>query len=197
MRRPAVALLLLLCAPVVAVVHGCAVVAGIVPPDTSPAKQHCVDGIEDFDETDIDCGGKDCLACGGAPCTTNDDCQSGGCTAGTCVAPNCDDGVFDGYESSLDCGDPRGAAVGCPLCDNGLHCFNGCNCQSAFCDPTTQACAGGTPNCDLCADGIVDGGETDRDCGGPTNCPRCAAGQKCASGTDCTSGTCDAGGACS
>jgi hypothetical protein len=190
MRGLATAPLLLVCAAVGATVHGCAIVAGIEPPNTDPAKQHCVDGIKDYDERDIDCGGKDCLACGGAACTANGECQSGGCSGGLCVEPNCSDGVFDGYESSLDCGDPRGAAVGCPLCDEGVHCYNGCNCATAYCDPTTNACGGGTPNCDSCADGVEDGEETDIDCGGPTMCPRCLTGQKCMTGSDCASGAC-------
>jgi len=190
MRALTAAPLLVIWAAVAAVVHGCALVAGIEPPDESPSKRHCVDGVKDADETDIDCGGKDCLACGGAACTLNADCQSGGCATGVCVEPSCSDGVFDGYESSLDCGDPRSFAVGCQLCQDGLHCFNGCNCQSGYCNPSTQACGGGTPNCDLCADGVQDGAETDRDCGGASVCPRCLTGQKCAVDTDCASGTC-------
>jgi hypothetical protein len=176
---------------------GCAQVGGISVPDTSPAKQHCIDGIKDEDETDIDCGGADCLACGGAACSSDGACQSGACVSGACRLPTCTDGIFDGYESSLDCGDPRAVTVGCPLCSDGYNCFNGCNCQSAYCDPGTSTCAEsptGAPNCHHCTDGVVDFDETALDCGGAT-CPGCAAGQACKTGTDCASGTC-AGTAC-
>ena len=47
--------------------------------------------------------------------------------------------------------------------------------------------------CSLCADGLVNGGETDRDCGGL--CEPCEAGQSCSLGDDCISGVC-LGGAC-
>jgi hypothetical protein len=126
-----------------------------------------VDGKKDADEEDIDCGGHDCLACGKAPCQADTDCQSGSCSGGTCRAPSCSDGVFDGYESSLDCGDPRGTTVGCPLCSLGVHCFNGCNCQSGYCDPSSNLCATAqiAPNCNHCTDGVQDSDETGVDCG--------------------------------
>jgi hypothetical protein len=174
---------------------GCALVAGLSSPDTSPSKQHCVDGVKDADEVDIDCGGKDCLACAGAACSSAGECQSDGCVNGTCSAPTCSDGVFDGYESSLDCGDPRGTLVGCPLCDDGSTCFNGCNCTSGFCDPGSGTCAvspEGTLNCDFCKDGVKDGMESDVDCGG-TTCPACAAGKHCGAASDCASMACSAG----
>jgi hypothetical protein len=171
-----------------ALTYGCATIAGIEPPDTSPAKQHCVDGKRDDGETDIDCGGPDCLTCGGDPCTADAECQSGSCAVTKCVEPTCSDGVFDGYESSLDCGDPRGAAVDCTLCSLGDHCFNHCNCASSFCDPSTSLCADGTPSCNNCTDGVTDHNETDVDCGGLTACPRCGDGKKCVSDADCVTG---------
>lgn len=187
MRRIAVAIVAL-----VALVHGCALVAGIQLPDSDPSLRHCVDGTKDDGETNIDCGG-DCLACGDAGCTASSECQSGTCTSGVCAVPTCSNGVFDGYESSLDCGDPRGAAVGCLGCQDGLHCYNGCNCASSFCDLSTNTCAEGTPNCDTCADGVQDNTESDIDCGGTgmPMCPRCVSGQTCTMGSDCVSGTCN------
>jgi hypothetical protein len=180
-----------------AAANGCANVAGITTPDTNPAKQHCVNGIKDQDETDIDCGGKDCLACGSAACKADGECQSAACSAGKCKHPTCSDGVWDGYESSLDCGDPRGVAVGCSPCGLGVNCFNGCNCQSAFCDPDSSTCAespSGALNCDYCKDGVLDADEGDVDCGGTTpGCPRCAPGKRCAAATDCASVACNAG----
>jgi hypothetical protein len=147
--------------------YGCAQIAGIDAADTTPSKQHCVNGVRDKDEQDIDCGGKDCLACGGAPCTSGAQCQSNACSGGKCNPPTCSDGVFDGYESSVDCGDPRGTLVNCALCSTGDHCFNNCNCATGYCDPSSHTCADGTPACDYCADGVLDRGETGIDCGGP------------------------------
>jgi len=166
-----------------ALVHGCALVAGIQDADTSASKQHCIDGKRDADEVDIDCGGNDCGACGGAACTQDSDCQSGSCASGKCAEPTCSDGVWDGYESSLDCGDPRGALIMCTLCAVGEHCWNGCNCDSGFCDPSSSTCQSGTPNCDMCADGVKDGTETGVDCGGT-----CATmkGKPCPDGAGCT-----------
>jgi hypothetical protein len=179
-------------------VYGCANVAGLSAPDTDPAMQHCADGIRDADEVDIDCGGKDCLACAGATCSSGAECESATCTGDLCATPTCTDGVFDGYESWRDCGDPRGAAVACPLCADGVHCFNGCNCMSSYCDPVSQTCEespNGTLNCDYCTDGVKDGNETDVDCGGVamSTCPACASGKRCTQASDCASMTCTAG----
>ncbi len=152
----------------------CATVAGIEGANTDPSKQHCVNGIRDHGETDVDCGGPDCLACGGAPCMEDAACQTGTCTDQKCAIATCSDGVWDGYESSLDCGDPRGALIHCSLCAIGAHCFNGCNCESGFCDPTTGTCESGPPSCDTCADGVKNGDETGVDCGG--SCKTCPGG---------------------
>jgi hypothetical protein len=47
------------------------------------------------------------------------------------------------------------------------------------------------PPDDLCFDRILDGDETDLDCGG--SCLTCAGGAACSAGEDCQSGACDAG----
>jgi hypothetical protein len=177
--------------------YGCTAVAGLSSPNTDPAVQHCVDGIRDADELDIDCGGKDCLACGGEACAGDGDCESATCTGGTCALPTCSDGVFDGSESWRDCGDPRGALVACPLCAIGVHCFNGCNCETGYCDPGSQTCQttpDGTLNCDYCKDGVKDRDESDLDCGGAMGmCPGCAARKHCNVASDCASMACNAG----
>lgn len=49
---------------------------------------HCNNGIQDADETGIDCGGADCAAC-----------------------PSCTDGILNGSETGIDCGGPD-----CPAC---------------------------------------------------------------------------------
>jgi len=46
----------------------------------------CEDGIENGDETDIDCGGEDCEGCEiGQKCYDNEDCKSKSCKNGICV----------------------------------------------------------------------------------------------------------------
>ncbi len=47
-----------------------------------------------------------------------------------------------------------------------------------------------------CWDGIRNGNESDVDCGGITECPRCGIGQLCTLDVDCANGLCD-GGRCS
>ena len=69
----------------------------------------CSDGIQDYNETDFDCGHAEgywilgclsrvtCPACAdGKKCAAGTDCLSGRCAAGTCVAPALDGGVVDG-----------------------------------------------------------------------------------------------------
>lgn len=56
-------------------------------------------------------------------------------------------------------------------------------------------CAAGrcaaAPPADTCADRVLDGDETDLDCGG--SCGTCPGGARCASGDDCQTGACDGG----
>jgi hypothetical protein len=40
-----------------------------------------------------------------------------------------------------------------------------------------------------CSNGIKDGAETDKDCGGG-QCPACTGGQACVADSDCDSGSC-------
>ncbi len=186
-RRAATGALAIAAIAAVIAAHGCNIIAGIEAPDNTPAKQQCINGVRDADETDIDCGGPTCLKCGGDACQSDEECQTGACLLGNCRLPTCTDTVWDGYESSVDCGDPRGE---CPLCADGLHCWNGCNCQSKFCNPETHLCeepANGA-NCDACKDGVKDSGETDVDCGG--RCSKCGDGRSCSIDDNCQSGHC-------
>jgi hypothetical protein len=56
--------------------------------------------------------------------------------------------------------------------------------------PTSTAAASGAAP--TCSDGIMNGSETDTDCGGGT-CPKCAAGRMCAVPSDCISNVCTGG----
>ncbi len=118
----------------------------------------CNDGIQNGNETGIDCGGN-CPACP----TCNDGIRNGNETGidcgGNCPAcPTCNDGIQNGSETGIDCG---GNCTACPTCNDGLQ--NG--------SETGVDCGGNCPACTTCNDGIQNGGETGIDCGG--NCPAC------------------------
>ncbi len=59
----------------------------------------CTNGVKDGDETDVDCGGSLCGACGsGKTCLARRDCTSLVCLNGTCSTEiGCSDGTREGY----------------------------------------------------------------------------------------------------
>ena len=73
----------------------------------------CDDGIQNGNETGVDCGG-DCAAC-----------------------PTCDDGIQNGNETGVDCG---GDCAACPTCDDGIQ--NG-NETGVDCGGDCAPCGGG------------------------------------------------------
>jgi hypothetical protein len=95
---------------------------------------HCQDNQKDADETDVDCGGSTCPACGpGLQCAHPSDCSTGFChhicqcvTDATCPAknvclagmcfPHCQDNRQDLDETGIDCGGAD--CPQCPLCSN-------------------------------------------------------------------------------
>ncbi|MCB9594898.1 MAG: hypothetical protein H6719_19405 [Sandaracinaceae bacterium] len=157
--------------------------SGVCDPTSSTCiAAGCDDGIQNGDETDLDCGGS-CTGCDdGDSCTVHADCTSGYCSATTmtCATPTCTDGVTNGMEIGVDCG---GGA--CPGCGDGGPCLSGTDCASGICDGTTETCSAPT-----CTDGVMNGAETDVDCGGGT-CTACMDGGSCTTATDCLSGRCD------
>jgi len=71
---------------------------------TAPAPANCNNGVKNSGETDIDCGGANCVPCDdGKTCVANADCWSGSCMGGRCVA-SCTDGAKNGSETDVDCG---------------------------------------------------------------------------------------------
>ena len=143
----------------------------------------CMDGVLNQDETDIDCGGTLCGGCrDGAACLVDGDCSALGatCDSGSCVS--CADRVRNRDETDLDCG---GAT--CPACAPGLMCSVDADCASNICDGPTMRC-----NAPGCGDGVLNGAETDLDCGGGS-CLGCDTGEMCLAGRDCLSGVCTAG----
>ncbi|NNE29369.1 MAG: hypothetical protein HKN16_07020, partial [Saprospiraceae bacterium] len=126
----------------------------------------CTDGIQNGSETDVDCGGPDCPACP----TCTDGVQNGNETGIDCggpdcpACPTCNDGVQNGSETGVDCGGPDCPA--CPTCNDGVQ--NG--------NETDVDCGGSDcPACPTCSDGVQNGNETGVDCGGP-DCAACPTG---------------------
>jgi hypothetical protein len=174
--------------------------------------RHCTDGARDNDETDVDCGGGACARCAaGFKCADRDDCVSGVCgSKGTCSAATCTDNVQNSptdsvsklpvAEVAVDCGGAcarceagttvvYGPAVATPqaaaACASGV--LSDKYCLDADCTEYEIVCLDPT-----CWDGVRNGTETGRDCGGP--CLPCAtARQDCSADGDCTSGLCSGG----
>ena len=127
------------------------------------------------------------LAVGSGSCTvpsfgfrdeaaTADDAGADGAAEAAAPQDHCLDGQQDENETGLDCGGS------CPGCAPGLGCAQNTDCQSSV-------CANGSCSQPTCSDGVLNGDETERDCGG-TRCPKCAPGQGCKVDTDCSSGAC-------
>jgi hypothetical protein len=112
---------------------------------------------------------------GGARCKLGSDCLTGVCLAnGYCSATaTCFDGVQNGTETGKDCG---GSCA--QRCAVGAGCASGHDCVTGVCAAASGLCV--APSC---ADGVLNGGETDTDCGGP--CPGCGDGKKCTTVADC------------
>lgn len=141
--------------------------------------EHCTNGVQDEDESDVDCGGS-CAPCDdGQGCLVDEDCLAGYCEAGVCVAPSCSDGVLNGRETGIDCGG---------LCD---PCLIGEPCRDDS-DCTSRYCFNGYCQEASCSDYRRNQDESDVDCGG-SSCPACADGMGCEGDTDCESGHCEYG----
>ena len=147
----------------------------------------CANGMQDEDETGVDCGGPTCPDCCplDAGCGGPTDCDSGICNAisATCVADDCHDGMRDDAETDVDCGGGT-----CPACGAGKACHSPGDCTNFLCNQTTETCVA-----DPCLDGVKDQSETDTDCGGLC-VQKCKNGGGCNTPNDCVSGaTCSAG----
>jgi hypothetical protein len=149
------------------------------PVDSGPVGPTCVDGRMNGDETDVDCGGSRCEACGvNGGCRVDGDCVSGTrCEGGFCRTPICANGMLDPGEVAIDCGGD------CPGCADGTACTTGEDCRSGRCEAGV---------CTSCSDGVRNGDETDTDCGGAT-CAACGGGRVCLAPSDCRSGECTGG----
>ena len=135
--------------------------------------------IKDGSESGIDCGGDAPRRCQlSAECDEDSDCESGNCVLSVCMEPDpaeqCWSNAQDGLETCVDAGGPvcRSFGLACPEgegcsetsdCRTGLHCFE-------------NVCAS-------CSNGIIDGDESDVDCG--VICGACADGGACTSNEQC------------
>jgi hypothetical protein len=194
------------CAVAVLCLAACSFPEFRVPAETGTS---CADGLQNGQETGVDCGGPSCAACptcddelrngdesdvdcGGAcssRCEMNQRCREGADCASrvcneqfVCEPPSCQDRVRNGSETGVDCG---GACEGC---GNGSACQGNDDCTDRRCQEGVCVSAG-------CTDGLVNGHESDLDCGG-SECAPCKPGGKCDRAEDCDSGICNAAGTC-
>lgn len=110
---------------------------------TTPGSDHCTNGLQDDQETDIDCGGTECGKClDGKACIRNDDCfggaLGGACENNVCKTPNCTDNTTNGGETDVDCGGST-----CAKCTIGKKCNAASDCQSGLCNTGTCDCPPG------------------------------------------------------
>jgi len=112
--------------------------------EAGASESTCNDGIQNGDETGVDCGGSNCP---------------------NCSEPTCNDGIQNGYETGVDCGGSNCPSCSEPTCNDGIQNGDetGVDCGGSNC-----------PNCSepTCNDGIQNGDETGVDCGG--SCTPCA-----------------------
>jgi hypothetical protein len=137
----------------------------------------CEDGIQNGDETGVDCGGALCVPCPPPTCfdgvwnglETGVDC--GGPLCAPCAMASCSDGIQNQGEEGIDCGGPCSTICPIPSCtdgvqnqgETGIDCGGPC---PTICPPAS------------CNYGVLNNGETWIDCGGPcpTVCPACDDG---------------------
>ncbi|QDE70995.1 hypothetical protein BHS05_30480 [Myxococcus xanthus] len=151
-------------------------------------QNHCNTGVQDADESGIDCGGKDCAKCKvKARCAVGADCASGVSNGTFCVLSSCQDDKKSGDETDVDCG----GSV-CARCDIRMECKQNSDCmlrggaerRPLYCEK--YGSDDGLCQPSWCDNGKKDLNETDVDCGGP--CAPCSEGKKCYQQSDCAAG---------
>ena len=148
------------------------------------AANSCVDQKQDGTETDVDCGGGTCPACGvGKKCMIDTDCASSACdiTSKTCVASQCQDGQKDGNETDIDCGGGI-----CQACAVGKRCLVNSDCTSNVCDPTLKVCDSPAAACSATT---VSNCVLTQTSSGNTDTGTCSAGYSGSCSYSCSSGT--------
>jgi hypothetical protein len=145
------------------------------------ARATCTDGIKDGNETDVDCGGVDCVPCAtGKACLVNSDCIQGeSCQAGICM-------VNGGG------GCPCNLQHAKPSCPNGVCAIASCDAGHADCNlNTNDGCevilTSDSLNCGACGT-VCPTGATCQN--GVCQKPGCRSSADCAVGQACVNGVC-------
>jgi len=118
---------------------------------------------------------------GGAGVCIVEDCPAGPCESAACEGGEC---AREPMAQGVPCSDSGGQ-----LCDGSGRCVQ---CLTAAECEGSDSCVGSVCVLELCANGAIDGDETDIDCGGAT-CPPCTLAAACQASDDCESGFCDSG----
>ena len=146
------------------------------------------DGVKNGDETDRDCGGAKASKCSPAQgCSVDGDCQNVRCDQASkrCSQPSADDGLRNRDETGVDCGGPTTPRK----CPPGQGCAGDGDCNATRCGVTARTCDPPTAT-----DGLLNGGESDVDCGGAptgaTQAPACIEGKTCKVDGDCADPYC-------
>ena len=144
----------------------------------------CKDGVQNGDETAKDCGGS-CGGCAiGATCKLDSDCAAPVERSLLERALRCyvrTDGVQTGDETDKRSRRQLRAAD----CAVGQACVANADCAL----PLSGHCSGNKCIAAACNDGVQNGSETDKDCGGSCAAD-CPTGDACAGDADCASGVC-------
>ncbi|MDP4012134.1 MAG: hypothetical protein Q8R00_00815 [Candidatus Nanoarchaeia archaeon] len=152
---------------------------------------HCSNNIWDSDESDVDCGGFSCSPCADTfSCWENFDCSSSFCY----TDPNT---MNSRIQAGLYPGGTRPQPISSNIQYQGV-------CQSIqttqtyptfgsipYIPPTTTTTTSPAPTTQplpqSCTDGVMNGYESDVDCGGPS-CNACALSKTCNTDSDCITG---------
>ncbi len=142
----------------------------------------CDDKVRNGTEPWPDCGA-DCpkQCANGRPCAVDGDCKSDICADDVCAPQQCVNNEQDGGETDEDCG----GSTDCPRCGIGDTCVVATDCKEMVCGDD------GTCSSPTCSDGVRNGDETGKDCGGPTTCDRCPEDAPCSEDDDCIDKRCE------
>lgn len=154
----------------------------------------CDDGIQNQDETDVDCGGAACGGCSaGQQCLDTLDCGEGVCFGGICTIGACDDGVTNLDETDVDCGGS------CPACGLGQACQVLADCAEGACVEgvcTAVECLADA-DCDAldgeCTEGACDLATFSCAAAPSNEGGACDDGDLCTASSSCSAGACVAG----
>jgi hypothetical protein len=156
----------------------------------------CINGLQDTDETDVDCGGscpgcvqdQDCLShsdcasnycnpttftCAPKPCSSGAECQSGFCVDSFCCDSSC--------ANSCDACDVAGSEGSCSVVPSGL--LGAPSCSPYLCDGASVSCPFSCASNADCTSGFI--------CNGSNQCVQAQPiGSVCSQSSECISGFC-------